>query len=45
MYCGVVKIKLDLIRIVDSAVLHQQIERKDGMTFMRMWRKPFLSIK
>jgi len=37
--------KIDLIRVFDSMVLHQQIERRNGLTYMRMKKRPFLSIK
>ncbi len=42
-YSGVVLItdslKVDIIRVLDNMILHQQIERKDGMTFMRMKKR------
>jgi len=37
--------KIDVIRILDSIVLHQQIEKRNGLTFMRMKKRPYLSIK
>ena len=37
--------KWDIIRIVDSMILHQQIERRNGMTFMRMKKRDSLVIR
>ena len=37
--------KIDIMRIVDSMILHQEIERRDGLIFMKMKKKSQFSIK
>jgi hypothetical protein len=38
-------LKVDIIRVLDSMILHQQIEKRDGRTYMRMKRRNSLIIK
>ena len=35
-------LKVDIIRIFDSMILHQQIEKKDGRTYMRMKKRKIM---
>ncbi len=45
--CGVVFVSevVDIIRILDNAVLHEQIEIKDGLLFMRMKKRSSVTIR
>ena len=37
--------KIDIFKVVDNMILHQQIERRDGLTFMRMEKKSSIVLK